>query len=221
MLSRREQGELRPLREEGRRVREPHLRGESARQEKGHHIRGKKSCIDRAERGSQARFLRRRETHPILQRNHPREKDRNGTGVTQNQKIRIRPRLKVEITSYRQIVHYPENVDIETAKGQSRVVLGSQGVAVKSDAEFRPINPALIYNYSARPESKYNPIGYVDQGQSRVFSNSPTFMAPIDHSEYFYGLQQQQQILPRTNSAQKFETSRVFSPRLQPGPMTQ
>lgn len=52
----------------------------------------------------------------------------------------------------------------------------NQGVEVKADAEFRPINPALIYNYSARPESKYNPIGYVDQGQSRVFSNSPTFL---------------------------------------------
>lgn len=96
---------------------------------------------------------------------------------------------------------------METAKGQSRVVLQSQGVEVRPDAEFRPINPALIYNYSARPESKYNPIGYVDQGQSRVFSNSPTFMPPIP--DYY----PQPQQLYRTLSAQKFETSRVYSPR--------
>lgn len=96
------------------------------------------------------------------------------------------------------------------------MVLRNQGVEVKSDAEFRPINPALIYNYSARPESKYNTIGYVDQGQSRVFSNSPTFMAPVEQPEYFYGLQPQP-VIQRMHSAQKFETSRVFSPRLQAG----
>lgn len=96
-------------------------------------------------------------------------------------------------------------MDLETAKGQSRVVLRNQGVEVKADAEFRPINPALIYNYSARPESKYNPIGYVDQGQSRVFSNSPTFLPQsysqqIPDSDYvFYG----QPTYSRTNSAQK------------------
>jgi hypothetical protein len=67
-------------------------------------------------------------------------------------------------------------VDLETAKGQSRVILRNQGVEVKADAEYRPINSALIYNYSNRPESKYTPIGYVDQGQTRPFSNSPTFM---------------------------------------------
>ena len=81
----------------------------------------------------------------------------------------------------------------------------NQGVEVKADAEFRPINPALIYNYSARPESKYNPIGYVDQGQSRVFSNSPTFLPQsysqqIPDTEYaFYGMPS----YSRTNSAQK------------------
>jgi hypothetical protein len=126
--------------------------------------------------------------------------------------------------AFRQIVHYPENVDLETAKGQSRVVLGSQGVQIKSDAEYRPINSALIYNYSARPESQHNPIGYVDQGQSRLFSNSPTFMPPLQQHEYFYGLQPQpsyrlepQPSYSRTQSAQRFETSRVFSPRQQEG----
>lgn len=29
---------------------------------------------------------------------------------------------------FRQIVHYPENIDLETAKGQSRIVLRNQGV---------------------------------------------------------------------------------------------
>ena len=85
-------------------------------------------------------------------------------------------RLKSIITVYlRQIVHYPENIDLETAKGQSRVVLREQGVDVKADAEYKPINPTLIYNYSNQPESRFNTIGYYDQGHSRVFSNAPTF----------------------------------------------
>ena len=76
---------------------------------------------------------------------------------------------------HRQIVHYPENVDLETAKSQSRVVLGEQGVTVKSDAEYRPINPTLIYNYSNKPEGRDHTIGYVDQGTSRVLSTAPTY----------------------------------------------
>jgi hypothetical protein len=35
---------------------------------------------------------------------------------------------------HRQIVHYPQNVDLETAKGQSRVILREQGVDVKPNA---------------------------------------------------------------------------------------
>lgn len=34
----------------------------------------------------------------------------------------------------KQIVHYPENVDLETAKSQSRVVLQDQGINVQGDA---------------------------------------------------------------------------------------
>ena len=75
----------------------------------------------------------------------------------------------------KQIVHYPENVDLETAKSQSRMILRDQGINVKGDAEFKPINPTLIYNYSDRPESKYRNIGYVDQGTSRVLSTAPTY----------------------------------------------
>ena len=49
------------------------------------------------------------------------------------------------------IVHYPENVDLETAKGQSRMVLSQQGVQVKQNAEYRPIDSTLIYKYSNKP----------------------------------------------------------------------
>jgi hypothetical protein len=83
-------------------------------------------------------------------------------------------------------VHYPENVDLETAKGQSRMVLGEQGINIHADAEFRPINPTLIYNYSSRPESRYNNIGYVDQGTSRVLSTAPTYPHYYLHSQYPY-----------------------------------
>jgi hypothetical protein len=79
-------------------------------------------------------------------------------------------------TKYRQIVHYPENVDLETAKGQSRLVLQQQGVNIRSDAEFRQINPTLIYNYSNKPENKDNPVGYFDQGTHRTLSNAPTYI---------------------------------------------
>ena len=81
--------------------------------------------------------------------------------------------LKSKLASYlRQIIHYPQNVDIETAKGQSRVVLGQQGVNVKNDAEYRPIDSSLIYNYSSRPESSQKPVGYVDMGERRFLSNT-------------------------------------------------
>jgi hypothetical protein len=108
-------------------------------------------------------------------------------------------------------VHYPENIDLETAKGQSRVVLRNQGVEVKANAEFRPIDPSLIYNYSARPESRYTPIGYVEEGQAKVFSNTPTLMPQqFHHPANDYGYYQQQipaaqyhqPTYQRTNSAQ-------------------
>ena len=78
----------------------------------------------------------------------------------------------------RQIVHYPQNVDLETAKNQSRVVLAGQGVNIKSDAEYKPINPAIIYNYSSKPEGKDHAIGYFDQGTSRALSTAPTHPYP-------------------------------------------
>jgi hypothetical protein len=53
-----------------------------------------------------------------------------------------------------------------------------------------------------------------------MFSTSPTFMEPHmaeqPHADYAY-YAQQQPVYARTQSAQKFETSRVFSPRLQEG----
>ena len=54
------------------------------------------------------------------------------------------------------------------------MVLRDQGINVKGDAEFKPIDPALIYQYSDRPESRLKNIGYVDQGTSRVLSTAPT-----------------------------------------------
>jgi hypothetical protein len=67
---------------------------------------------------------------------------------------------------------------LETAKSQSRIVLRGQGVDVKPDAEFQVINPTLLYNYSDRPSSKYNPILYHDEGVQRVFSTAPTLGTP-------------------------------------------
>lgn len=48
-------------------------------------------------------------------------------------------------------MHYPDNVDLETAKGQSRVILQKQGVIVKPDAEFKKLSGDLLYNYSSKP----------------------------------------------------------------------
>ena len=39
----------------------------------------------------------------------------------------------------------------------------------------------MIYAYSSRPESRYNNIGYVDQGTSRVLSTAPTYL----HQPYY------------------------------------
>lgn len=111
-----------------------------------------------------------------------------------------------QLNNNRQIVHYPQNVDIETAKGQSRVILGQQGVDVKVDAEFRPIDSSLIYNYSSRPESGHKPVGYVDMGEHRLLSNtsSPSYYPsyyPSASNEYNYQnssyLQQRAPLSPR------------------------
>lgn len=84
-------------------------------------------------------------------------------------------------------MHYPENVDLETAKGQSRMILGDQGINVKKDAEFKPIDSALIYSYSNKHEGKDQMIGYVDQGTSRVLSTAPTHTMPqYQQQEAYY-----------------------------------
>jgi hypothetical protein len=43
---------------------------------------------------------------------------------------------------------------------------------VRQDAEFRPIDPKLIYKYSA--EHKDHPIGYVEDGYQRNLSTAPS-----------------------------------------------
>ena len=75
---------------------------------------------------------------------------------------------------FRQIVHYPENQNIEEAKGKSRVVLKQQGLNIQNDAEFRPIDPQLIYKYSTNNTNAHNPVGYVEDGNRRFLSTSPS-----------------------------------------------
>ena len=68
------------------------------------------------------------------------------------------------------------------------MVLKDQGVEVKPDAEYKPINSTLIYKYSTRPSSKLQPIGYVDQGHSRALSNAPTPMRTVNSQPWLdYG----------------------------------
>ena len=52
----------------------------------------------------------------------------------------------------------------------------NQGVNVRSDAEYRKIDPRLIYNYST--VNRENPIGYVENGYERNLSTAPTFFNP-------------------------------------------
>jgi hypothetical protein len=63
----------------------------------------------------------------------------------------------------------------------------------------------LLYNYSAKPEGKYQPIGYFDQGQSRVFSNAPSYLTSSfvqnGQGSFVYGYNQP--IISRSQSANR------------------
>jgi hypothetical protein len=60
-------------------------------------------------------------------------------------------------------------------QGRSRVALESQGVMVKPNAEFRPIQSDLLYKYvSSETNSQNIPVGYVDMGSRRYLSTAPT-----------------------------------------------
>lgn len=54
------------------------------------------------------------------------------------------------------------------------MILSQQGVQVKQNAEYRPIDSTLIYKYSNKPENQFQHINYVDQGTSRALSTAPT-----------------------------------------------
>ena len=75
----------------------------------------------------------------------------------------------------RQIIHYPEGQKEDEAKGKSRLILQQQGVAVKPDAQYRPIDPRLIYEYTNNSSNMNNPVGYVEDGNHRFLSTSPSY----------------------------------------------
>jgi len=80
------------------------------------------------------------------------------------------------------------------------MVLRDQGINIKGDAQYKPIDPALIYNYSDRPESRNNNIGYVELGHSRVLST-----APIPQSEAY------QTYIPPQSYQNTYNTQTVYS----------
>lgn len=51
-------------------------------------------------------------------------------------------------------------------------MLQNQGVSVQPNAEFRPIDPKLLYNYTSNTNNAFNPVGYVEDGQRRLLSTS-------------------------------------------------
>lgn len=94
------------------------------------------------------------------------------------------------------------------------MVLQQQGVFVKPDAEFRPINPTLIYNYSNQAETKDNPIGYVDQGHYRPFSNAPTMSNHPYYNEIYNSNYPTNFSHSRVQSSNHIESHQPLSPRL-------
>ncbi len=58
-------------------------------------------------------------------------------------------------------------------------MLESQGVMVKNDAEFKPMQSDLLYKYVSSESSSHNlPVGYVDMGSRRYLSTAPTVINP-------------------------------------------
>lgn len=71
-------------------------------------------------------------------------------------------------------MHYPECVDETVVEQVSRSTLEQNGFIVSPTAEFKKIDPTLMYELSAREQNRDKPIGYVEQGRFRIFSNAPT-----------------------------------------------
>lgn len=76
------------------------------------------------------------------------------------------------------------------------MILQNQGVTVRPDAEYRRIDPKLIYNYSAVHREK--PIGYVEDGYERNLSTAPT----IYSHDYLPSQTYVSQVQPYTYSSQ-------------------
>jgi hypothetical protein len=69
-------------------------------------------------------------------------------------------------------------------KDKSRVVLGHQGIEVRPDAQFKPIDPKLLYQYSGSQQTGTKPVGYVEDGYRRYLSTSPSQQPePFHHQQ--------------------------------------
>jgi hypothetical protein len=47
---------------------------------------------------------------------------------------------------------------------------------VKPDAEYKPIQSDLLYQYTTNTQNSNNPVGYVDLGSRRYLSTAPTYV---------------------------------------------
>ena len=76
----------------------------------------------------------------------------------------------------RQIVHYPENEDYNMVQGQSKIHLQNQGVMLKSNVEYRPIQSHLRYDYTGTPSKiNMNTLSQSKTPARLVLSKSPNF----------------------------------------------
>lgn len=65
-------------------------------------------------------------------------------------------------------MHYPEGHD----QSKSRLILGNQGINVRNDAEFKKLDPRLLYEYSSQRGDQ--PVGYYEDGNHRYMSTAPS-----------------------------------------------
>lgn len=67
------------------------------------------------------------------------------------------------------------------------MVLEQQGFNVRGDAQFQPIDPRLLYQYTTKSSNGNNPIGYVEDGNHRFLSTSPSFQERSNYYGIPYG----------------------------------
>ena len=105
------------------------------------------------------------------------------------------------------------------------MLLESQGIAVRSDAEYKPIQSDLLYKYANTNQSAHTmPVGYVDQGSRRYLSTAPTIINPnLAYSNVQSSVSGMNSYIPGPNSyitgqpihGTTFQQSQVYS-QLQP-----